>query len=74
MPFDADPKAAKTLLPFVGPLALEIRRTPFDSPDWLFELKHDGFRGVLYVERGRGAQLVSRRGLSFANQPFMFDK
>jgi hypothetical protein len=24
--------------------------TPFDQPNWLFELKHDGFRGVAIIE------------------------
>ena len=33
----------------------------FDHPDWLFELKHDGFRALAYVE-GHLCRLVSRRG------------
>lgn len=31
----------------------------FDDPDWLFELKHDGFRALAYFEEGR-CRLVSR--------------
>jgi ATP-dependent DNA ligase len=23
---------------------------PFDHPDWIFELKHDGFRAIAYIE------------------------
>jgi ATP-dependent DNA ligase len=23
---------------------------PFDHPDWVFELKHDGFRAVAHIE------------------------
>ena len=38
---------------------------PFDHPDWLFELKHDGFRALAYVE-GHCCRLVSRRGHVFA--------
>lgn len=34
---------------------------PFDHPDWLFELKHDGFRALAYVE-GHQCRLVSRNG------------
>jgi hypothetical protein len=33
---------------------------PFNDPDWLFELKHDGFRSLAYVEDGK-CRLVSRR-------------
>ena len=61
MPFDAPPRS----LPHIEPLTLKIRRTPVDNPDWLFELKHDGFRGVLYLERNRGPQLMSRHGNVF---------
>jgi bifunctional non-homologous end joining protein LigD len=31
----------------------------FDDPDYLFELKHDGFRAVAYIEAGE-CKLVSR--------------
>ncbi|SRR6266851_2250498 len=33
-------------------------------PDWLFELKYDGFRALAYVERD-SARLVSRNGNTF---------
>jgi len=42
------------------------RAAPFDDPDWLFELKMDGFRALAIVERGR-AQLLSRNGHPFAS-------
>ena len=42
------------------------RAAPFDDPDWLFELKMDGFRALAIVERGR-AQLLSRNGNPFAS-------
>jgi len=32
---------------------------PFNSPDYLFELKHDGFRAIAYIEDGESG-LVSR--------------
>jgi bifunctional non-homologous end joining protein LigD len=32
---------------------------PFDDPDYIFELKHDGFRAIAYIEAGE-CQLVSR--------------
>ena len=37
---------------------------PFDHPDWLFELKYDGWRALAYVENGK-CRLVSRRGNAF---------
>jgi bifunctional non-homologous end joining protein LigD len=41
-------------------MTLSPRSQPFDHPDWLFELKHDGFRALAYIERGK-RELVSRR-------------
>ena len=32
---------------------------PFDSPEWLFEIKWDGYRAVCFLERGKN-RLVSR--------------
>jgi hypothetical protein len=34
---------------------------PFDRPNWIFELKYDGFR-VLAIRDQAGARLLSRRG------------
>lgn len=34
-------------------MALLRRQTePFDDPDWIYEIKHDGFRGVAMIEEG----------------------
>jgi len=38
----------------------------FDDPDWIFELKLDGFRALNVIENGR-AQLLSRNGHRFAS-------
>ena len=35
------------------PLALSAQTHPFDHPDWLYEIKHDGFRALAVVEEGR---------------------
>ena len=43
------------------PMTLSRRLEPFNHPDWLFEIKHDGFRALAYVQ-GNQCQLVSRRG------------
>jgi bifunctional non-homologous end joining protein LigD len=41
------------------------RAAPFDDPEWIFELKYDGFRVLAVIEHGR-AQLLSR-GHPFAS-------
>jgi bifunctional non-homologous end joining protein LigD len=40
----------------------------FDHPDWLFELKHDGFRAFALIE-GRRARFISRQGHEFKQWP-----
>jgi bifunctional non-homologous end joining protein LigD len=48
------------VLPEIQPAKLAKCLAAFDDPDWLFELKHDGFRSLAYVEDGH-CRLVSRR-------------
>jgi bifunctional non-homologous end joining protein LigD len=43
---------------------LSLIRQPFDHPDFLFELKHDGFRALAYINDGH-CELVSRRRNSY---------
>lgn len=38
---------------------LNSRTIPFDRDDWLFGMKHDGFRSLAYIEKGT-RKLVSR--------------
>jgi bifunctional non-homologous end joining protein LigD len=39
---------------------LSLVRQPFDHPDFLFELKHDGFRALAHIWDGQ-CELVSRK-------------
>ena len=48
-------------LPHIAAHPLRERQKPFDDPEWLFELKYDGYRALLYIERGTG-RLISRNG------------
>jgi bifunctional non-homologous end joining protein LigD len=48
-------------LPRVQPIIPTWRKEPFDDPEWLFEFKYDGFRGLCYVEQGR-CRVISRNG------------
>jgi bifunctional non-homologous end joining protein LigD len=43
---------------------LSLVREPFDHPDFLFELKHDGFRALAHIWDGK-CELVSRRRNSY---------
>jgi bifunctional non-homologous end joining protein LigD len=54
------------VLPRIQPMRLTLRAKPFDHPDYLFELKHDGFRAIAYVEGGE-SKLVSRNSNAFAS-------
>jgi bifunctional non-homologous end joining protein LigD len=43
------------------PIIPTRKKEPFDDPDWLFQFKYDGFRGLFYLEEGR-TRLISRNG------------
>jgi bifunctional non-homologous end joining protein LigD len=45
-------------------MRLSRRPQPFDSDQFIFELKIDGFRALAHIEGGRG-ELVSRNGNTF---------
>ena len=49
------------MLPTITPLPLIKQPTPFNDPEWLFEVKHDGFRSLAYLQDGV-CRLVSRKG------------
>jgi bifunctional non-homologous end joining protein LigD len=38
--------------------------SPFDHPDWIFELKHDGFRALAYIAEGN-CSLISRNNYEY---------
>jgi len=45
-------------------MPLSRRPAPFDHPEWIFELKYDGFRSLAVIQNNR-AQLISRNGHPF---------
>ena len=47
------------------PISLNQQSTPFDDPQWIFEIKHDGFRALALIERG-GCWFVSRKHHKFS--------
>jgi bifunctional non-homologous end joining protein LigD len=58
-------------LPKFQPLPLGRARGPFSHPEWLFEVKWDGFRALLYSDNDgvRLVSLVSRKGNVFKSFP-----
>jgi bifunctional non-homologous end joining protein LigD len=50
----------------VRPMQPSLYKHPFDSDDFIFELKWDGFRGIACL-KDNNAYLYSRRGRSFGN-------
>ena len=49
-------------LPYVEPLSLVPGPEPFDDPEWVFEPKYDGFRGLVYASES-GCEIRSRRDI-----------
>lgn len=47
----------------IRPMLASADMEPFDDPDWLFEIKWDGYRAI--AETGKELRLYSRNGLSF---------
>ncbi len=52
--------------PIVIPQPLQRLRQPFDHPDWIFELKHAGFRALAYIDH-HSCNLISRNGNVFGS-------
>jgi bifunctional non-homologous end joining protein LigD len=52
------------MLPCIAPISPTRIAAPFDHQDWFFELKHDGFRAVAYIEDGT-CQLLSRKQIVY---------
>jgi ATP-dependent DNA ligase len=46
---------------WMRPIRLSRRKEPFDSDEFLFELKIDGFRALAHIMGGKG-ELISRNG------------
>ena len=45
--------------PAIHPMLATPVNEPFDGPEWLFEIKWDGYRAIAFLENGK-ARLVSR--------------
>ncbi len=58
---------------YITPMMAKLHDAPFDSPEWLFEIKWDGYRAI--AETGKNLRLYSRNGLSFEEHfPVIFNE
>lgn len=58
-------EGSKKLQTFIEPMKAQLTDQPaFDSPEWLFEIKWDGYRAIAEIEK-QGNKLYSRNGLTF---------
>ncbi len=48
----------------IKPMLATVVEKPFDHPDWIFEVKWDGYRAVAEI-RDKDVSLYSRNGISF---------
>jgi bifunctional non-homologous end joining protein LigD len=62
-----------TRLPSIDPVRLTVLAEPFDSPEWLFEPKYDGFRGVIYASH-LGCEIRSRRDIPLKKFRELWDR
>ena len=56
--------AKKTFPAFVPPMMAENAKAAFDSPDWIFEIKLDGYRAISVFDADGKPHLWSRNGLA----------
>jgi len=47
----------------VTPMLATLREEPFDDPDWVFEVKWDGYRAIAMIDANGNVALTSRNGL-----------
>jgi bifunctional non-homologous end joining protein LigD len=61
-------KAVKSKMPsLVKPMLATLVDDPFDDPEWIFEVKWDGYRTIAFIEEG-SVQLQSRNNKSFTEK------
>jgi bifunctional non-homologous end joining protein LigD len=54
----------KTFPSFVSPMMANSTTEPFDSPDWIFEIKLDGYRAITVFDEAGKPHLWSRNCLA----------
>ncbi len=58
-------KGSRKLSSFIEPMKAQLSELPaFDSPEWIFEIKWDGYRAIAEIDK-KGNKLHSRNGHTF---------
>jgi bifunctional non-homologous end joining protein LigD len=61
-------KAIKSKMPeSIDPMLATLVDEPFDNPEWVFEVKWDGYRTIAFLNNGK-TQLQSRNNKSFTSK------
>ncbi|MEI9910389.1 MAG: DNA ligase D [Bacteroidota bacterium] len=58
---------AKKLNTYIKPMLASVAKIPFDDPDWIFEIKWDGYRAIAEVDK-QEIKLYSRNGIDFSQR------
>jgi bifunctional non-homologous end joining protein LigD len=59
-------RGKEKLSSFIRPMLATLHDEIFDDPNWIYEIKWDGYRAVAEIKSGN-VKLYSRNGLSFLN-------
>jgi bifunctional non-homologous end joining protein LigD len=57
----------KKIRSFIRPMLASVTKTPFDDPEWIFEIKWDGYRAIAEIEKG-AVKFYSRNGIDFSER------
>jgi bifunctional non-homologous end joining protein LigD len=58
------PKVKASMPHNIKPMLATLSKEPFDDPNWIYEIKWDGYRAITEIEKGK-TKLYSRNGLDF---------
>jgi bifunctional non-homologous end joining protein LigD len=68
-------RGRKTPMPrSVSPMLATLAKEPFNHPDWLFEIKWDGYRAIAILDKKEKAELASRKGISLNKYSSLTDE
>jgi len=56
--------SSKRLPNFIKPMLASLHDKPFDDPNWIYEIKWDGYRAIAEINK-KDIRLYSRNGISF---------
>ena len=58
---------------YIKPMLATLTKEPFNNPDWIFEVKWDGYRVIAYLNKGV-VKLLSRAGQNYTKSyPLIVD-